>query len=109
MRRFLDGVAAGVGAKPTYAWAPDAFLDANHVSAWTDMPVWVPGTGETAGFHRRANARAIHAGLTFRPLGATAADALAWFRAQPPERQAKMRAGLTPEREAELLAKLKKA
>jgi 2'-hydroxyisoflavone reductase len=109
MRRFLEGVAAGVGARPTYAWAPEAFLEANHVSAWTDMPVWVPESGETAGFHHRANARAIHAGLTFRPLGVTAADTLAWFRTLPAERQAKMRAGLTPEREAELLAKLKAA
>jgi 2'-hydroxyisoflavone reductase len=109
MRRFLDGVAAGVGAKPSYAWAPTEFLEANGVGAWIDMPVWVPGKGETAGFHRRANGRAIHAGLTFRPVGVTAADALAWFRTLPPERQAKMRAGLTPGREAALLAKLKTA
>lgn len=108
MRRFLDGVAAGVGAKPTYAWAPDAFLEANHVSAWSDMPVWVPAKAEP-GFHRRANTRAIRAGLTFRPLSVTAADALAWFKTLPPERQAKMRAGLTPEREAALLAKLRQA
>jgi 2'-hydroxyisoflavone reductase len=109
MKSFLDGVAAGVGAKPAYAWAPADFLEAQKVSAWTDMPVWVPSKGETAGFHHRANARAIKAGLGFRPLGVTAADALAWFKTLPAERQAKMRAGLTPEREAELLAKLKTA
>jgi 2'-hydroxyisoflavone reductase len=47
------------------------------------------------------------AGLSFRPLRVTAADNLAWFRTLPAERQAKLRAGLTPERETELLAKLK--
>ena len=47
---------------------------------------------------------ALAAGLTFRPLSATASDTLAWFKSQPPERQAKLKAGLSPEREASLLA-----
>jgi 2'-hydroxyisoflavone reductase len=68
------------------------------------MPVWVPGTGDSAGFHRMKNERAIAAGLTFRPLATTAIDTLAWFRAQPPERQAQLKAGIKPEREAEVLA-----
>jgi len=41
--------------------------------------------------------------LTFRPLAVTARDTLAWFKSQKPERQAKLRAGLTPEREKEVL------
>lgn len=51
-----------------------------------------------------SNARAIAAGLTFRPLATTVADLLAWFHALPAERQAKPRAGISREREAELLA-----
>jgi 2'-hydroxyisoflavone reductase len=47
--------------------------------------------------------RALAKGLTFRSLADTARDALAWFKAQKPERQAKLRAGLTPEREKEVL------
>jgi 2'-hydroxyisoflavone reductase len=69
--------------------------------------VWVPGAGDTAGFHRRSNRRALAAGLTFRPAAASAADTLAWFHNLPPERQGKPRAGLTPEREAAVLAKWK--
>ena len=45
--------------------------------------------------------------LTFRPLPVTAADTLAWFHTLPSEHQGKLRAGLTTEREAELLAKLR--
>ena len=71
------------------------------------MPVWIPGQGEAFGFHRRDISRAIAAGLTYRPLPLTAADTLAWFRTLPSERQAKLRAGLAKEREAELLTKLK--
>ena len=63
--------------------------------------------GETLGFHRRDIRRAITAGLTYRPLPLTSADTLAWFLTLPAERQAKLRAGVTPERKAELLAKLR--
>jgi 2'-hydroxyisoflavone reductase len=68
------------------------------------MPVWVPGHGDTAGFSRADIRRALAAGLTFRPLSATAKDTLAWFRAQTPERQTKLRAGLSRDREVQLLA-----
>jgi len=44
----------------------------------------------------------------FRPLADTARDTLTWFKAQKPERQAKLRAGLPPEREKEVLAALHK-
>ena len=107
MKAMLRGIAEGVHSDAHLTWAPTAFLDANKVNAWSDMPVWVPGQGDTAGFARRSIARALAAGLTFRPLPVTAADTLTWFKAQPPERQSKLRAGLTPDREAELLAKLK--
>jgi 2'-hydroxyisoflavone reductase len=71
------------------------------------MPAWIPGEGETFGFHRRDSRRATDAGLTCRPLPLIAADTRVWFRTMPSEREAKLRAGLTPEREAELLAKLR--
>ena len=51
-----------------------------------------------------SNARALAAGLTLRPLATTVADLLDWFHALPAERQAKPRAGISREREAELLA-----
>jgi 2'-hydroxyisoflavone reductase len=107
MKEMLAGIAEGVHAEPRITWAPTPFLRENKVSAWRDMPVWIPGEGQDFGFHRRDIRRALAQGLTYRPLPLTAADTLAWFRTLPAERQAKMRAGLGPEREAELLAKLK--
>jgi 2'-hydroxyisoflavone reductase len=105
MRAMLAGVAEGVRADARVTWVPTTFLEAEQVSPWSDLPVWVPGEGESAGFARRSIAHALAAGLTFRPLATTAAETLAWFRAQPPARQAKLRAGLSAEREAELLAR----
>jgi 2'-hydroxyisoflavone reductase len=106
-REMLAGIGAAVRSEAQLTWVPTAFLDAQHVSAWTDLPVWVPGEGDSAGFARRDIGRALKAGLTFRPLATSAVDTLAWFRAQPAERQAKPRTGLTPEREAEVLARWK--
>jgi 2'-hydroxyisoflavone reductase len=107
MREMLQAIGDGIGAHPPLVWAPQAFLDAHKVSAWGDMPVWVPGNGDTLGFARRSIARARKAGLTYRPTTVTAADTLSWFKTLPAERQAKLRSGLSPEREAELLKALK--
>ncbi|HEV8502455.1 MAG TPA: NAD-dependent epimerase/dehydratase family protein [Casimicrobiaceae bacterium] len=105
MRGMLDTIAKSVHADARLTWVPSEFLEAEQVSAWGDMPVWVPAKGDSAGFARRSIRRALDAGLTFRPLVATATETLAWFKAQPADRQAKLRAGIAPEREAEVLAK----
>jgi len=104
MGDMLCGIRAATTAGARLHWLPAAFLAEQKVEAWSDMPVWVPASGETAGFGSRSNARATAAGLGFRPLAATALDTLAWFAQQPAERREKLRAGLSPEREAQLLA-----
>ena len=104
MRGMLDGIAAAVGHGDHLVWVPTAFLEAQNVSPWSDLPVWVPGQGDTAGFARRDIGKALAAGLTFRPLATTATETLAWFRTLPADRQANLKAGLKPAREAELLS-----
>jgi 2'-hydroxyisoflavone reductase len=103
-RAMLEGIGAGIHATPPLTWVSTAFLTAQKVEPWSDLPVWVPAEGDSLGFAKRDIRRAVAAGLTFRPLPLTAADTLAWFKTQPPERQAKLKAALTPEREAALLA-----
>jgi 2'-hydroxyisoflavone reductase len=103
MMEMLLGVRAATIAGAKLHWVPAEFLREQKVRAWSDMPVWVPISPETAGFSRRSNKKAIAAGLTFRPLAQTALDTLAWFKAQTPERQAKLAAGIKPEREREVL------
>ena len=85
-------------------WIPASFLEEQKVAPWSDMPVWIPAAGEYAGFGRRSNAKAIAAGLTFRPLSDTAKATLDFYESRPAERNAKMRAGLGAEREKEVLA-----
>lgn len=105
MRQMLVDIAGATHSDAHITWVASDFLEKQNVEAWSDMPVWVPGQGDTAGFARRSIRKAVAAGLVFRPLATTASETLAWFKGQPEERQAKLLAGLAPEREAALLAK----
>jgi 2'-hydroxyisoflavone reductase len=107
MKGMLTGIATAIHADAKLIWVSTDFLESEKVEPWSDMPVWVPARGDTAGFAKRSIRKALDAGLTFRPLDTTAADTLAWFKQQPAERQAKLKSGLTSAREAEILAKWK--
>ena len=101
---MLEGIKSANKSKANFTWVTTDFLEAQKVAPWSDMPVWVPPRGEEGGMGRISIQRALGKGLTFRPLAETARDTLTWFKSQPPERQAKLKAGLTAEREAEVLA-----
>src|SRR5439155_1953305 len=98
---MLDQIKAALNSDATFTWVTADFLEKQKVQAWSDMPVW---TGEESGMARTNITRALAKGLTFRPLAETARDTLSWFKSRPPERQMKLKAGLTSEREAEVLA-----
>jgi 2'-hydroxyisoflavone reductase len=98
---MLDGIKSALKSNARFTWVTEDFLTQQKVEAWSDMPVW---TGKESGVARTKIDRALSKGLTFRPLAETARDTLAWFKSLPQDRQSKMRAGLSPEREAEVLA-----
>jgi 2'-hydroxyisoflavone reductase len=92
------------GKDTKLTWVPADWLEKQGEKGDAGLPIWMPPTGNTAGAHLRSNARAVKAGLKFRPVDVTVRDTLAWFHGLPQERQDKLRSGLKPEREAELLA-----
>lgn len=94
-------IKGALNSNSEFTWVPANFLAQQKVEAWSDMPVWA---GDELGLARTKINRALANGLTFRALAETARDTLAWFKSQPRDRQSKLRAGLTPEREAEVLA-----
>src|SRR2546422_3455238 len=102
---MLDGIKGELKSNAVFTWVAEDFLARQKVEPWSDMPVW---TGKDSALARAKIDRALSKGLTFRPLAETARDTLAWFKSQPRERQAKLRAGLTPERETEVLTSWKK-
>lgn len=100
MDAMLHGCQAVTGGGVEFTRVPLAFLEENKV----ELPIWVPARDNPyAGYGQVSNARAIEAGLTFRPLATTVTDLLAWFRSLPAERQATVKAGITREQETKLL------
>ena len=104
MRTMLDDCQAGIGSRASLVWVPWPFLEKEKVEPWGDMPVWIPAGTAESGMSQVSIARAVAAGLRFRPLSETARDTLDWWKTLPPERTQKLKAGLSREREAQVLA-----
>jgi len=102
---MLDEIKAALKSNATFTWVAEDFLAQQKVESWSDMPVW---TGKESGVALAKIDRALSKGLAFRPLAETARDTLAWFKSRPQERQSKLKAGLSPEREAQVLNAWKK-
>jgi 2'-hydroxyisoflavone reductase len=98
-RRFAKPAVA-----PSINWVPPEFLAAQKIEPWSDLPVWLPSSGESAAFAGTSAARALQAGLSVRPLRETVFDTLAWHLQRPAAERAALKAGLTAERELAALA-----
>ncbi|MEX1263511.1 MAG: epimerase [Actinomycetota bacterium] len=117
---LIAEAASAAGADTRVAWADEAFIassfggeqegdaqpsetDAQATETDVDdpheaFPLWWP---EAPGFHAFDPSRAFEAGLLCRPPSQTVRDTLAWDRARGQE---PMQAGLSAEREQQLLA-----
>ena len=104
MKAMLDGIKKGTGGDARFTWVSTEFLEAKKVAPWSDLPVWVPSRNGEEGFAQINCAKAIAAGLTFRPVSTTAADTLAWYKTLPEDRRGKLLAGIGADKERELLA-----
>ncbi len=96
----LDTCKSASGDDARFVWADESFLLEQGVEPWMGLPLWIP-QGDMSGLQEVDCRRAIAAGLTFRPLADTVLDTLAWDATRPTDIERK--AGLHPEREAELL------
>jgi 2'-hydroxyisoflavone reductase len=106
--QMLEGTRAALGSTATFTHVTTAFLASQKVNPWSDLPVWLPSEGDSAGMTQRSIAKALAAGLTFRPFAETVKATMAFYEQQSEERKAQLRAGLRPEREAAVLAAWKK-
>lgn len=103
MAGLLDASVAAAKSDARVTWVPASFLAKHKVEGWTDMPVWIDAVGDEAAFALTSAERALTQGLKIRPLPDTVRDTLAWHLSRPAEQQAKLKTGITPEREQEVL------
>jgi 2'-hydroxyisoflavone reductase len=111
MGSLLEGCRRVTRADTRFIWADLAFLKAqkligSDVLGGNELPIWNPPVGEDAGAALVSSARAVSQGLRFRSLDQTIRDTLAWQKQRPPAQQT-LRAGLSPQREAQLLKLLR--
>jgi len=103
MGEFLEACRGVVASDARLAWIPDEALLAAEAGPWTELPLWIPESDAAMGALMGADiGRALREGLVFRPPAQTIADTLDWARRRPTGHAWK--AGLTPERERQLLA-----
>lgn len=110
MREFLEACRSAAGTQAETTWVDEAFLLERGIKPYSELPLWVPEQHRAYGSVNVA--RAIAAGLRFRPAAETARDALAWERTlppgpRPPRAGISIPPGLAPGREAELLEEWK--
>ena len=95
-RVLLETCREVTGADAEIVWVPDEFLVEHGVGEWVGLPLWIVDPAMSAADEAVID-RALAAGLRFRPLADTIRATL--DKAQPTDS-----AGLSVEREAELLA-----
>jgi 2'-hydroxyisoflavone reductase len=85
-------------------WVDEPFLLEQGVGPWMELPLWVPPPDND--FLQMGIAKAVAAGLSFRPLEETVSDTLAWAQSDGAGLVTETpygTAGLAASREAELL------
>ncbi len=98
MGAVVDAARRVAGSSARSVEVDDAFLAAQEVGEWMELPLWVDTRNDAWRHFLEVDvSRATAAGLTFRPLDETVAATLA-------EAETVDGVGLTPERERELLA-----
>ncbi len=93
---LLETCREVTGSDATFTWVPDTLLADHGVGEWVELPLWLHDP-DSAGMLDADVSRAVEAGLTFRPLTDTVRETLELAETVDG-------VGLTPEREAELLA-----
>jgi 2'-hydroxyisoflavone reductase len=98
MQEFLDTCNSTAGNKASLTWVSEEFITSKDVD---HIPVWTPK--EWRGIFQANCTKAIHAGLSFRPLEQTIETTLNWHTTRPSDYELKV--GLKRDKEKELLEK----
>lgn len=104
MGQYMTDCQAVTASDATLTWVDDAFIEATGLHASGDLPIWGPVSGDTRSDAIVNGDRSFAKGMKTRPPRETIRDIMVWWKTLPEERRNNMRAGLSAEREAEMLA-----
>lgn len=85
-------------------WVSEDFLETQSLQESGGLPLWVGSNEEYAGIWKVNAELATSKGLKARPLSESIKDTWAWWQTLPEERTAKLKTGISPGRQADILA-----
>jgi len=103
MRSFLEQCKQQTRSDAKFEWLSNDFLLQQGVGPWMELPLWIPGVGDTENVRNMLSVnvdKAIRSGLIFRPLHETILDTLAWDSTRE---DSKRNAGMNAQKEERLL------
>ncbi|HVG32565.1 MAG TPA: SDR family oxidoreductase [Pyrinomonadaceae bacterium] len=111
MEELLEECRRVTGSDARFTWVSEKFLAEKEVGEWMELPLWISeeASPDARGFMALNCAKAVAHGLNFRPMAETIRDTLDWANslteAPAPDSSyaARAKAGMEPEREAQLL------
>jgi 2'-hydroxyisoflavone reductase len=101
MEKLLEKCREVCSSNASLTWVNEDFLFDTNVQYWSHMPLWIPDRLNNPGFLAADISKALKEGLSFKPLVETILDTLSWAESQPKDYS--LKAGITIEREKELL------
>ncbi len=104
LRDVLETCRQELNPAAQITWVPGEFLEEQGVSAMADLPLWAPAGTPFGGIWESNADLAATKGLKARPLAESIVDTHEWFQSLPQERKDAFRAGMSLERQAEVLA-----
>lgn len=106
MGELLELANRVTGHHAELVWVEPEDVTAAGVQPWTELPIWVPPTGELAGLHSCDVSAAKAAGLVCRPVVTTIEDTWAWLQSEglPPPPSNRGGSPMDSAAEARLLA-----
>lgn len=95
VKALCEGTRDGLGTPTSFTWIPLDFLATQGLapeSIFGAYPLYIPPTGESAGFHRVNVSKAVANGLKFRTCADTAKATMEWIKGLPED----VRKGVLP-------------
>ncbi len=104
MGELLEACVRVTRSGAELVWLDPSVVEAAEVAPWTELPIWMPPSGDHAAMHDCDVSAAHDAGLSCRPVAETVADTWAWLQREGvPEQPAdRPRTGLGAEAERRL-------
>jgi 2'-hydroxyisoflavone reductase len=104
MGQLMDDCQAIAAADVDMTWVDVPFIEKHGLHTGGELPIWAPVSGDTRSDAIVNGDRSFARGMITRSERETIRDILQWWQALPEDRRNNIRAGMSAEREAEMLA-----